>query len=709
MKRLFSTLLALTFMLFTFSAPAVEFPADGTSLTAFAAPAAPDVPAAPAAPTAPAVPSVITAGNIQLEYAQIPYSGAERTPAVTVKMGDTILTADVDYTVKYPDDCINAGDKTLIVTGMGNYSGEVKPGYKITPVSCKDNPDIAITASDCYYSGLPQAPELTVKYGDITVPKSDYSVTLSDNVEVGTQAKCTVKFRGNYSGERTVSFNILKRHMKDLEVDIVAKRGQAVSIDLAPLKPAGAIFGNPVFSGADFAPDDQPRVAFNMLRFTLSPDIRQDTYISIPMTNSVSYTDYWLEFYIDVTDKEIPKLTLKPVTKEYNGKPVSIAALKDSGCFAFINGQVLEGEWDFPFWTEPPVLPCKEEFFEVKFTPNDPEYSHVYGLVPITVTRKSAPEFDADAPRWIYVGGTLKVTVTGIPEDFDGTVKVTGKKEDKIVVISETDTDGGKVFELEFPFKDARYILEATLDGGSSYAPKTVSLKVTVGNPEDEPADDVTTAEMLSELIEKAAPGSTVKANKTPLISADILRAALAKNLTIEVKANDAVTYVIEPDKMKYITPLDLGTTAAVIPQVLLDKTGDTIAAAFTTNARNYGGVSVKTTIKSIKPITCFYLYNTSGELEHITSMPRKGQTAKLAFTDAGKYVITASRVSHISHDLDNDCKITANDVATAVDLFFEIKGVPSQEQLDVLDLDGDGKITALDIADVVDYFFNRR
>ncbi len=704
MKRLFSTLLAFTFILFTFSAPAVEITAGGTSLTAFAAPA---VPAAPAAPTAPSVPNVITAGNIQLEYAQIPYSGAERTPAVTVKMGDTILTADVDYTVKYPDDCINAGDKTMIVTGKGNYSGEVKPGYKITPVSCKDNPDIKITASDCYYSGLPQAPELTVKYGDITVPKSDYTVTLSNNVEVGTQAKCTVKFRGNYSGERTVSFNILKRRMKDFEVDIVAKRGQAVSIDLAPLKPAGAIFGNPVFSGADFAPDDQPRVAFNMLRFTLSPDIRQDTYISIPMTNCVSYTDYWLEFYIDVTDKEIPKLTLKPVTKEYNGKPVSVAALKDSGCYAFLNGQVLEGEWDFAFWTEPPTLPCKEELFEVKFTPNDPEYSYVYGLVPITVTRKSAPEFDADAPRRIYVGGTLKVTVTGIPEDFDGTVKVTGKEEDKIVVISEKDTDGGKVFELEFPFKDARYILEATLDGGSSYAPKTVSLKVTVGNPEDEP-DDVTTAEMLSELIEKAAPGSTIKANKTPLISADILRAALAKKLTIEVKANDAVTYVIEPDKMKYITPLDLGTTAAVIPQVLLDKTGDTIIAAFTTNARNYGGVSVKTTISSVKPITCFYLYNTSGELEHIASTPRKGQTAKFAFTDAGKYVITTSRVSHISHDLDNDCRITFEDVNISISIFLDVIGVGgkgTQDQIDAMDFDHDGAVTFEDVNDMVSCF----
>ncbi len=696
MKRLFSTLLALTFALFTFSAPAVEFLAGGTSLAAFAATAVP------------VVPNVITAGNIQLEYARAVYTGGKRTPAVTVKMGDAVLVRDTDYTVKYPDDCINAGDKTILVTGKGNYSGEVKLGYRITPVSCTDSPDIAITASDCYYNGLPQAPELTVKYGDITVPRSDYTITLSGNVEVGTQAKCTLKFRGNYSGERTVSFNILKRRMKDFEVDVVAKRGQAVSIDLAPLKPAGAIFGNPFFSEGDFASGDKPRVAFNMLRFTLSPTIGKDTYISIPMTNIVSCEDYSLDFYIEITDKEIPRLTLKPVTKEYDGKPVSIAHLKDSGCFAFLNGQVLEGEWDFAFWTEPPVLPCENEFFEVVFTPNDPEYSHVYGLVPISVTRKSVPEFNADASRRIGLGETLEVTVTGIPEDFDGTVTVTGKEEDGIVVISEEDTDDGKVFTLDFPFEDACYFLEAKLCGSAAYAPQTVRLKVTVGRPEAEPADVVTTAEMLSELIGKAEPGSTVKANKTPLISSEILRAALAKNLTIEVKASDAVTYVIEPDKMKYIAPLDLGTAAAVIPQVLLDKTGDTIIQTFTTNARNYGGVSVKTAITSRMPITCFYLYNTYGELEHITSVPLKGQTVKLAFTDAGKYVITTSRVSHITRDLDNDCTLTFEDVNIALAIFLSIEGKATQDQIAAMDFDGDGAVTFNDINDILECFLRQ-
>lgn len=691
MKRLFSTLLTLTFILFTFSAPAVEFLANGTSLTAFAEDS---------------LPNVITAGSVQLEYARVTYNGTERTPEVFVKLGDVTLYAGVDYTVKYPADCVNAGEKTIVVTGKGDYTGEVKVGYRITPLSCTDNPDVEVTAADCYYNGLPQFPELTVKYAALTIPKSDYTVALSNNVEVGNSAKCVVKFRGNYTGEREVSFNILKRKGDDFEIDLVAKAGQTVSVDLAQLKPSGAIFGNPVFSEKDFVSGNLPKVAFNVLKFTLSPDIKRSTVISIPMTNIASSEDYWLEFYIEIVDKDIPKLTLKPVTKEYDGKPVGIAAIEDSGSFAFLDGKVLEGQWSFSYWTTPPTLPCENEYFEVEFTPNNPEYSHVYGLLPVTVSRMDAKDFHATAENKIEVSEVLKVTVTGIPEDFDGTVSVSGGEEDEITVLYEEETEEGREFALDFPFDEARYTIKASLDGSAFYAPKTIKMEVTVGNPADEPSSDVTTtADMLSALIEKAEAGSVVKANKTPVISADLLRAALAKNLTIEVKANDAITYVIDPAKMHPIAALNLSTSTAVIPQVLLDKTGDTVAHTFTTYARNYGGVSVKAAVDSKLPIACFYLYNTSGELEHITSTPLKGQTVKFELPDSGKYAITTGRVSHILRDLDNDCMITFEDINIAISIFLSIDGNATQDQIDAMDFDGDGYITFEDINDIIDYF----
>ncbi len=687
MKRLFSTLL-VTFILFTFSAVGVELQITGTSLTVFAASA---------------VPNVITEDAVHLEYTRVTYTGGKCAPAVIVKMGGAVLAADVDYTVKYPDDCINAGDKTVTVTGTGNYTGEVSVSYTITPVSCTDNPDVSVAASDCFYNGLPQSPELTVKYGDLAVPESDYTITLSDNVDVGAKAVCTVRFRGNYSGERTVSFSILKRRMDDFGIDLVVKAGQTVSFDLTPLKPAGAIFGTPIFSEEDFTEDGQPKAAFNVLSFTLSPDVGRYSYIAVPMTNIPSCENYRLEFYIEVTDKEIPSLTLKSVTKEYDGTSVKLADLLDAGCRAFLDGKDVEGVWEFAFWTTPPTLPCEQEYFEVKFTPNDPAYSYVYGLVPITVTRKSVPDFNAKASKRIDPGGTLEVAVTGIPEDFDGTVTVTGNEDDGIVVLSEEDTDDGKVFTLGFPFEEARFTITARLEGSPSYADSAVTFEVTVGEPEEEAA--VTTAEALSELIEQAQEGGTVKANKTPFLTADILRAALAKHLTIEVKANDTITYVIEPDKMKSIMPLDLTAAPAVIPQALLDETGDTVVAAFTTNAYNNGGVSVKTTIASKQPITCLYLYNTSGELEHIASVPLNGQTVKLGFTVSGKYVITTSGVSHIVCDFDNNCRITVSDITAAIAIYMNASGGLTEDEGRAIDFDGDGRGTVSDITALIAYY----
>ena len=59
------------------------------------------------------------------------YDGTEKKPAVTVKDGTTVLTKDVDYTVAYENN-VNAGTATVIVTGMGNYSGTKTATFTIT-------------------------------------------------------------------------------------------------------------------------------------------------------------------------------------------------------------------------------------------------------------------------------------------------------------------------------------------------------------------------------------------------------------------------------------------------------------------------------------------------------------------------------------------------------------------------------------------------
>ena len=69
--------------------------------------------------------------TVELEYTTVEYDGTAKEPAVTVKDGDVVLTKDVDYTVAYLNN-VNAGTATVVVTGMGNYSGTKTATFTIT-------------------------------------------------------------------------------------------------------------------------------------------------------------------------------------------------------------------------------------------------------------------------------------------------------------------------------------------------------------------------------------------------------------------------------------------------------------------------------------------------------------------------------------------------------------------------------------------------
>ena len=60
------------------------------------------------------------------------YSGSAYTPALTVRYGDTVLVQDRDYTVGYADNT-DAGDATVTITGIGNYTDDRATGFTINP------------------------------------------------------------------------------------------------------------------------------------------------------------------------------------------------------------------------------------------------------------------------------------------------------------------------------------------------------------------------------------------------------------------------------------------------------------------------------------------------------------------------------------------------------------------------------------------------
>ena len=71
----------------------------------------------------------ITVSNLK----DVKYNGKDQKQEPIVKNGNTGLVKGRDYELSYSEDAVNAGEVTVTVKGIGNYTGEVTRTYNITP------------------------------------------------------------------------------------------------------------------------------------------------------------------------------------------------------------------------------------------------------------------------------------------------------------------------------------------------------------------------------------------------------------------------------------------------------------------------------------------------------------------------------------------------------------------------------------------------
>ena len=85
-------------------------------------------------------PKPISDVDSYLDKTGFTYNGNEQKPAVTVKMNDTGLVENTDYTVTYPTDMADVGTKDIKIKGIGNFSGEKTVSYQINKATVKVKP-----------------------------------------------------------------------------------------------------------------------------------------------------------------------------------------------------------------------------------------------------------------------------------------------------------------------------------------------------------------------------------------------------------------------------------------------------------------------------------------------------------------------------------------------------------------------------------------
>ena len=154
--------------------------------------------------------------DVQSNDREFTYDGTAKIPTVIVASGDRTLTEGTDYAVVAPDDGVSVGSKTLIVKGVGSYSGEKTIDYEITAAPITD---LTLDADELTYDGTEQVPVLTVKAGELVLdPETDFDVATSDDItNIGTKT-VTINAKGNFGGTLEATYEIVAAGIDTIEL-----------------------------------------------------------------------------------------------------------------------------------------------------------------------------------------------------------------------------------------------------------------------------------------------------------------------------------------------------------------------------------------------------------------------------------------------------------------------------------------------------------
>lgn len=135
----------------------------------------------------------------------VTYTGSPICPSLYVSSGGKQIVQGRDYTVSYFSN-VNAGTAYVLVSGIGDYSGDLVLTFKINPANIATAQVAAIPSQSA--SGLPKHPTPNASLGSVPLRRDeDYTCTYSSNVTAGT-ASIVMKGICNFTGTKTVNFTI---------------------------------------------------------------------------------------------------------------------------------------------------------------------------------------------------------------------------------------------------------------------------------------------------------------------------------------------------------------------------------------------------------------------------------------------------------------------------------------------------------------------
>ncbi|MBQ3705296.1 MAG: CAP domain-containing protein [Clostridia bacterium] len=153
------------------------------------------------------VPCDLAGAEVIPEYSGTEYDGEEKRPAVEVTLKGRTLT-EADYEVSYLDN-VQVGTATVTVKGKGNYTGEAKGFFTISPrlISISDAA-VMLSQNGFLYTGEEIEPAVTVIVEGLTLTEEDYGIEYRNNVDPG-EAIIVLTGKGLYKDTCQRTFAIL--------------------------------------------------------------------------------------------------------------------------------------------------------------------------------------------------------------------------------------------------------------------------------------------------------------------------------------------------------------------------------------------------------------------------------------------------------------------------------------------------------------------
>ena len=166
------------------------------------------------------------------------YTGLSIEPTnIKLKIGDYEIPS-ISYSINGYLDNTLAGTAKIILESSDTtnyYDGEIQLEFAISARNINDC-DIS-SISDQAYQKSPITPEVTISYNSNTIYETiDYELAYSNNTNVGA-ASITIEGIGNFTGSKTIKFNIVKNSITGAVITLVKESNEFSYLNGNPVTP----------------------------------------------------------------------------------------------------------------------------------------------------------------------------------------------------------------------------------------------------------------------------------------------------------------------------------------------------------------------------------------------------------------------------------------------------------------------------------------